>query len=143
VLLLLRFCAQLTWESTTAQVDTCTVYQKKVPEYQYPMYHSIGIWFKNVILRQLFTIKSRTRTTDFSAIDHRQEIMQSSALLLYMSLKRPVYLAGQRFRGLYGPGIFYNTHAARAHASAAAGMHSSCFQRSRGLKKNAWLIRHA
>ena len=28
---------------------------------------------------------------------------------------------------IYGPGIFYNTHAARAHASAAARMHSSCF----------------
>ena len=48
---------------------------------------------------------------------------------------RQVYLAGQRFRGLYGPGIFYSTHAARAHASAAARMHSSCFQRSRGFKK--------
>ena len=50
-------------------------------------------------------------------------------------LLRQVYLTGRSFRGLYGPGIFYSTHAARAHASAAARMHSSCFQRSRGFKK--------
>jgi hypothetical protein len=31
----LCFSAKLTEESTTAQVDTCTVYLKKVPEYRY------------------------------------------------------------------------------------------------------------
>ena len=38
--------------------------------------------------------------------------------------KRQVHLTGQRFRALYEPGIFYSTHAARTHASAAAGMHA-------------------
>jgi hypothetical protein len=38
-----------------------------------------GIRFKKVILKQFFTVGSITRTTDFSAIDHRQEIMQPFA----------------------------------------------------------------
>ena len=37
---------------------------------------------------------------------------------------RHVYLRGHTFRALIGPGIFYSTHAARTHASAAAGMHA-------------------
>jgi hypothetical protein len=39
--------------------------------------------------------------------------------LLDIILLRQVYLTGRPFRGHYGPGIFYSTHAARAHASAA------------------------
>jgi hypothetical protein len=38
-----------------------------------------------------------------------------------------VYITSQTFLTLNGPGIFYSTHAARAHASAAARTHSSCF----------------
>ena len=38
-------------------------------------------------------------------------------------LLRQGYLRGHTFRALIGPGIFYSTHAARTHASAAAGMH--------------------
>ena len=41
---------------------------------------------------------------------------------------RLVYLRGRTFRALNGPDIFYitkfSTHAARTHASAAAGMHA-------------------
>ena len=44
-----------------------------------------------------------------------------------LRILRQVHLASQSFLTLYGPGIFYSTHAARAHASAAARMHSSCF----------------
>jgi hypothetical protein len=44
-------------------------------------------------------------------------------ILAIVHVLRQVYMTGQPFRGLNGPGIFYSTHAVRAHASAAAGMH--------------------
>ena len=47
--------------------------------------------------------------------------LRSFALRLQGRL-RQVYLRGHTFRALIGPGIFYSTHAARTHASAAAGM---------------------
>ena len=48
-------------------------------------------------------------------------------------------MAGQRFRGLYGPGIFYSTHAARAHASAAAGMHT-CMNEPASMNRDACML---
>jgi hypothetical protein len=41
-----------------------------------------------------------------------------------MALLRQVYLRGYTFRALNGPGIFYSTHAAPTHASAASAMHA-------------------
>ena len=45
------FVHKLQGKVTTAQVDTCTLYQKKVPKYRYPLYRSTGIWFKKVVLK--------------------------------------------------------------------------------------------
>ena len=67
-------------------------------------------------------VVSPARVHERSKIDKNSTRVRSTAVLL-----RQVHLASQSFLTLYGPGIFYSTHAARAHASAAARMHSSCF----------------
>ena len=66
-----------------------------------------------------------SRVTSWSYLRIRLAV----ALILHghRMVLRQVHLASQSFLTLYGPGIFYSTHAARAYASAAARMHSSCF----------------
>jgi len=47
----------------SAQVDTCTVYLKKVPEYRYPLYRSTGIRFKKVLLLRGYPPNNKLKHT--------------------------------------------------------------------------------
>ena len=69
----------------------------------------------------------RVRSQIASIVRQIQRFDFDRNLAVTRKVLRQVHLASQSFLTLYGPGIFYSTHAARAHASAAARMHSSCF----------------